>query len=379
MLEENVFQIINQPNQVKVLEALYQEKSIDVNLTNNKGQTLLHLAVLKNMPEVAAYLLSKGANPNVKDNMGLSPFIAAAANGFSEMFEIINQYHPEVTQINRFGGTALLPSSEKGFIRVVQLALGIEVPVNHVNKLGWSALLEAVVLGDEGFLYRDIMFELLNADADKTIQDFDGKTVIDYAKEQGKYTILSVLENGEDTQSAFYSIRELLRQEQYSQVIKELLAMEQSLEQIYYLGYVYEQVGKLKVSQFYYKLGLNKSIEFAYYLANSYKKDKNYKEALYYFDVGIKESKRPEFFLYHKSNFLREIGEHEAAINIMDELLSNDSLRVDYLFHKSNSLISLGNYDLAYEVMTIAKEIQPNNSLFEEQLIQLEDLIIKDA
>lgn len=379
MSEDRIFQLINQQTELDVLTEVYQLKNIDIDVRNNQGQTPLHLAVLKNMPEIAAYFLSLGANPNAKDHMGLSPFIAAAANGFSEMFDLICQYNPEVTQTNRFGGTALLPSSEKGFLRVVQLAIEADVPVNHVNKLGWSALLEAVVLGDEGFLYRDIILELLSANADKMIQDFDGKTAIDYAIEQEKHDMLNILNVGENTQSPFYNIRALLRQGNYLQTIKDLLSMESTLERVYYLGYVYELLGKFNISQFYYQLGLKESVEFAYYLANSYKKEKNYSKTLDYFDLGIKESKRPEFFLYHKSNFLREIGEHEAAIEVMDALLEKEPLRVDYLFHKSNSFISLGQYDLAYKVMAHAHDIQPSNSLFVDQLEQLEGLIIKEA
>lgn len=379
MADGTIFQLINQPNKLDSLKDIYGYSLLDIDATNEKGQTPLHVAVLKNNIEVAAYLLSKGANPNAKDSMGLSPYIAAAANGFSEMFDLISQYNPDVTQVNRFGGTALLPSSEKGFIRVVELALKNKVPVDHVNKLGWSALLEAVVLGDEGFLYQDIAVALLNENADTSIKDFDGKTVMDYALEQGKDHILSLLKQGEDKASPFSAIRQLLKKEEYLKAIKQLLAMDDSLEQVYYLGYCYEQLGKLKTSQFYYKQGLKHSVDFAYYLANSYKKEKNYQEVLAYFDLGINESKNPEFFKYHKSNFLREIGEHQAAINIMDELLLLNPLRVDYLFHKSNSLISLGKLDDAYEVMRVARDIQSNNSLFEDQMQQLEELIIKEV
>lgn len=379
MADGTIFQLINQPNKLDSLKDIYGYSLLDIDTPNEKGQTPLHVAVLKNNLEVAAYLLSKGANPNAKDSMGLSPYIAAAANGLSEMFDLISQYNPDVTQVNRFGGTALLPSSEKGFIRVVELALKNKVPVDHVNKLGWSALLEAVVLGDEGFLYQDIVVALLNENADTSIKDFDGKTVMDYALEQGKDRILSLLKQGEDKASPFSVIRQLLKKEEYLNAIKQLLAMDDSLEQVYYLGYCYEQLGKLKTSQFYYKQGLKHSVDFAYYIANSYKKEKNYQEVLAYFDLGINESKNPEFFKYHKSNFLREIGEHQVAINIMDELLLLNPLRVDYLFHKSNSLISLGKLDDAYEVMRVARDIQPNNSLFEDQMQQLEELIIKEV
>lgn len=72
-----------------------------------------------------------------------------------------------------------MPSSEKGYLKVVQAALRAGVPVDHVNRLGWTALLEAVILGDGGFLYQEIVLELMRAQADVTITDFSGKNALD--------------------------------------------------------------------------------------------------------------------------------------------------------------------------------------------------------
>lgn len=91
----------------------------------------------------------------------LSPFIVVATNGFTEIFQLLLQYSPDLVLFYRFGGTALLPSSEKGIIRVVQKALDAGVPVNHINRLGRTALLEAVTLGNNGFHFLDFVEELV--------------------------------------------------------------------------------------------------------------------------------------------------------------------------------------------------------------------------
>ena len=191
MADKTIFDLLKGE---KSLEKISQLDSFNVAGVNEEGQSPLHLAVLNNNIEVAALLLQKGFNPNQKDNNQLSPLIASAANGLDEMFELLLLYHPDLKQVNRFGGTALLPSSEKGFIKVVQKALDAGVPVNHQNRLGWTALLEAVILGNEGFLFRDIIEELVSHGADVKIKDFDSLSGIDYAEKRNSQFILPILE-----------------------------------------------------------------------------------------------------------------------------------------------------------------------------------------
>uniref|UniRef100_UPI00403FC17D ankyrin repeat domain-containing protein n=1 Tax=Candidatus Enterococcus willemsii TaxID=1857215 RepID=UPI00403FC17D len=374
----SIFEIMNQLNSSDILTDLAQIEVIDTTIVNEVGQTPLHLAVVRNQIEVAALLLSKGFNPNQKDKTMLSPFIAAAANGLSDMFHLLLQFSPDLTQYNRFGGTALLPSSEKGFIRVVQPALDAGVPVNHINRLGWTALLEAVILGDDGFLFRDIVEELIAAGADITIKDFDGKDALAYAKENNASLIVDILENGVMT-TPFSTIKELIRANKFYESIQKLLIMEETTEQIYYLGFTYESLGRLDAARYYYQKGLEEDSQFAYYLANLYKKMGNKKEAIAYFEKGEAESKKTSFFKYHKSNYLREIGEHLEAITVMDDLLRVKPKRVDYMFHKANSLRSVGQFHSAYNVLTQADSYQPKNRLFSEQAEQLKNEFVKNG
>ena len=51
---------------------------------------------------------------------------------------------------NRYGGTALIPAAHHGHPETVRMLLGTDIDIDHVNRLGWTALLEAVILGDGG-------------------------------------------------------------------------------------------------------------------------------------------------------------------------------------------------------------------------------------
>ena len=362
MVDRSIFDLIREDNS---LEKISRLKEIKLDEVNDEGQTALHLAVLNNKLEIVAFLLQLGMNPNQKDNNQLSPLIAAAANGLEEIFQVLLTYKPDLSQVNRFGGTALLPSSEKGYLKVVQKAIDAGVPVNHQNRLGWTALLEAVILGNEGFLFRDIIEELVSHQADIMIKDFDGLSAMDYLEKRNSHVLLPCLKK-ESRKTRFIEIKRLIRNNNNYEALKQLLEMEESSEQLYYLGFTYELLGNEEAAFYYYEKGYELDNQFAYYLGNLAKKLGESQLAISYFEKGGSVSQDKEFYNYHLSNYFRELGRHQEAIIIMDDLLKNDSNRVDYLFHKANSLRSLGRHQEAYDSMILANTIQPSNLLFME-------------
>ena len=58
--------------------------------------------------------------------------------------------------VNRYGGTALIPAAHHGHPDAVRVLLGTAIDKDHVNKLGWTALLEAVILGDGGPVHTEM-------------------------------------------------------------------------------------------------------------------------------------------------------------------------------------------------------------------------------
>lgn len=70
-----------------------------------------------------------------------------------------------------------------------------DYPINHVNNLGWTALMEAIVLGSGGSVHTLIVQELVDAGVDINITDSDGVSALTHAKNRGFTDIVKILES----------------------------------------------------------------------------------------------------------------------------------------------------------------------------------------
>ena len=75
----------------------------------------------------------------------------------------------------------------------MKLLLATAIDKDHINNLGWTALLEAVVLGDGGASHTEIVRRLVAAGANVGIADRDGITALDHAKRRGYREMVAVL------------------------------------------------------------------------------------------------------------------------------------------------------------------------------------------
>ena len=69
-----------------------------------------------------------------------------------------------------------------------------DVDVDHVNNLGWTGLLEAIVLADGGPAHQEIVRLLLENGADPDLADRDGVTPLAHARARGQLEIAAILE-----------------------------------------------------------------------------------------------------------------------------------------------------------------------------------------
>lgn len=72
-----------------------------------------------------------------------------------------------------YDGTALIAGAHLGHHEVVRRLMAGGAPLDHMNNLGWTALIEAVVLGDGRPDHVETVRALVRAGADRTIADRD--------------------------------------------------------------------------------------------------------------------------------------------------------------------------------------------------------------
>ena len=99
--------------------------------------------------------------------------------------------HANIT--SRYDGTALIAAAHLGHVDVVKTLIAAGAPLDHVNNLGWTALLEAVVLGDGGADHVNTVRSLIDGGANKSIPDRNGRTALMLAKARGYKAIVEIL------------------------------------------------------------------------------------------------------------------------------------------------------------------------------------------
>lgn len=117
-LSEDLIQAADRGDLAAVEQLL--ARGADVHHKDASGRTALMAATQKNHIPLAQKLIEAGSDVNARDITMLSPYLCAGANGFHEILSLTLAAGADTTSVNRFGGTTLLPSSEKGYLRTVQ-------------------------------------------------------------------------------------------------------------------------------------------------------------------------------------------------------------------------------------------------------------------
>jgi ankyrin repeat protein len=80
-------------------------------------------------------------------------------------------------------------------VEIVQELLRTDINIDHVNRLGWTALLEAIILGDGGPRHTEVVRLLVEAGADVNLADGQGVSPLTHARQQGYQEIITILQS----------------------------------------------------------------------------------------------------------------------------------------------------------------------------------------
>jgi ankyrin repeat protein len=93
-----------------------------------------------------------------------------------------------------YKGTALIAAAHLGHAEVVAALIAGKAPLDHVNNLGWTALIEAIVLGDGGPRHQATVEALVKGGADVNLPDGQGMRPLGLARARGYAKIAEILQ-----------------------------------------------------------------------------------------------------------------------------------------------------------------------------------------
>ncbi len=153
-------------------------------------------AAYANDVDRARELIEAGADVNVKDDTEQSAYLIATSEvgDDTRLLELTLANGADVDAKDSYNGTGLIRAADRGHVAIVERLLETEIEVDHVNRLGWTALLEAIILGGGDRRHTDVVRLLVKAGADVNLADGEGVTPLAHARRQGYEERAAILE-----------------------------------------------------------------------------------------------------------------------------------------------------------------------------------------
>ena len=167
----------------------------DLEARDRAGRTPLHVAVFASQHEAVRTLAKAGADLDALEDRAYDVVTIAAVADDLDMLDLCLRLGANPGNITSpYDGTALIAAAHLGHHDVVKRLIEGGAPLDHVNNLNWTALIEAVVLGDGGSNHIETVRALIDAGADQTITDREDVSPLEHAKARGFEDMVMIME-----------------------------------------------------------------------------------------------------------------------------------------------------------------------------------------
>lgn len=189
---DGLFQMVAAGDGAAVARAL--DAGADPNQRDGHGRTPLHLATYLSRHDAMRLLAAAGGDANALENDAYDIVTIAAVADDLESLRVALKIGCRATNVTSpYDGTALIAAAHLGHVEVVRELIAAGAPLDHVNNLAWTAVIEAIVLGDGGRRHRETLQALVDAGANVNLADGQGASPLVLARARGYRAMEKIL------------------------------------------------------------------------------------------------------------------------------------------------------------------------------------------
>jgi uncharacterized protein len=169
-----------------------------VSARDGRGATALVRAAYGNHLEAAASLIAAGADVDLADDSRQSAYLISTSEVRDDprLLEMTLAAGADVNAKDSYNGTGLIRAAERGHPLIVERLLAAGIDRDHINRLGYTALHEAVVFGEGGREHQATVAALVRGGVALDIPDGTGVTALAHAERLGQREIAAILRAG---------------------------------------------------------------------------------------------------------------------------------------------------------------------------------------